>query len=56
MPAQQLLGELEYSATDYFGNEACEAAFYVAAALLLDVPAAAQRPTIKKRERAKRHG
>lgn len=31
VPATHLVGELEYSATDYFGNEADEAAFYVSA-------------------------
>jgi hypothetical protein len=37
-PASELVGETEYSATDYFGNEGGDAAFYVCAALLLDVP------------------
>jgi hypothetical protein len=41
--ASQLLGELEYSATDYFGNEGSDAAFYLSAALLLDVPSARER-------------
>jgi hypothetical protein len=42
-PASDLLGELEYSATDYFGNEGSDAAFYVSAALLLDVPPVRKR-------------
>lgn len=37
-PAVELLGVTEYSATDYFGNEASDAAFYAAAAILFDVP------------------
>lgn len=37
-PAVELLGEPEYSATDYFGNEASEVAFYAAAAIVFDVP------------------
>ncbi len=42
-PAVELLGETEYSATDYFGNEASDAAFYAAAAILFDVPPKAAR-------------
>jgi hypothetical protein len=37
-PAVELLGETEYSATDYFGNEASDVSFYAAAAILFDVP------------------
>jgi hypothetical protein len=37
-PAVQLLGQTEYSATDYFGNEASDVSFYAAAAILFDVP------------------
>jgi hypothetical protein len=43
VPATEQLGELEYSATDYFGNEGGDAAFYVSAALLIDVPPARER-------------
>ncbi len=39
----ELLGETEYSATDYFGNEASHSAFYAAAAVLFDVPPALER-------------
>lgn len=42
-PASELLGEVEYSATDYFGNEGGDAAFYVSATLLLEVPPARKR-------------
>jgi hypothetical protein len=42
-PASELLGEVEYSATNYFGNEGGEAAFYVSATLLLEVPPARER-------------
>jgi hypothetical protein len=42
-PASEFLGEVEYSATDYFGNEGGEAAFYVSATLLLEVPRARNR-------------
>jgi hypothetical protein len=42
-PGLELLGELEYSATGYFGNEGSDAAFYVAGALLIDVDAASER-------------
>ena len=42
-PAVELLGELEYSATGYFGNEASYAAFYAAAAIQVDVPSASAR-------------
>ena len=44
-PAVELLGETEYSATDYFGNEASHASFYAAAAILFDVPP----PSARKR-------
>jgi hypothetical protein len=37
-PAVELLGQTEYSATDYFGNEASDVSFYAAAAILFDVP------------------
>jgi hypothetical protein len=37
-PAVELLGEPEYSATNYVGNEASDASFYAAAAILFDVP------------------
>ena len=37
-PATELLGQTEYSATDYFGNEASDVSFYAAAAILFDVP------------------
>lgn len=43
VPATELLGELEYSATDYFGNEGSHLAFYVSAALLIEVPSARDR-------------
>lgn len=42
-PAAELLGEVEYSATDYFGNEGGDSAFYVGATLLLEVPPARER-------------
>lgn len=45
LPATALLGEVDYSATDYFGNEGGDTAFYVSAVLLLVVPRASQRPT-----------
>lgn len=37
-PAVELLGQTEYSATDYFGNEASDVSFYAAAAILFDIP------------------
>ena len=43
-PEVERLGEPEYSATDYFGNEASHTAFYSAAAILFDVPPKAARP------------
>jgi hypothetical protein len=43
VPASELLGDLEYSATDYFGNEGGDTAFYVSAALLFEVPPARER-------------
>ncbi len=42
-PAVELLGETEYSATDYFGNEASDVSFYAAAAILFDVPRTSAR-------------
>ncbi|HEX5656771.1 MAG TPA: hypothetical protein VFX59_06230 [Polyangiales bacterium] len=45
-PAAELLGETEYSATDYFGNEASYVAFYAAAAILFDVPPASARERV----------
>lgn len=42
-PARELLGEVEYSVTGYFGNEAGDAAFYAVAAIVVDVPSAAAR-------------
>ncbi len=45
-PAVELLGETEYSATDYFGNEASDVAFYAAAAILFDVPPASKRKRV----------
>ncbi len=48
--ARQLLGALEYSATDYFGNEGSDATFYVSAALLLDVPSARARGARRARK------
>jgi hypothetical protein len=41
--AVELLGQTEYSATDYFGNEASDVAFYAAAAILFDVPPTSAR-------------
>ncbi len=46
-PAKDLLGDLEYSATGYFGNEAGDAAFYVSAAILIDVPRARARRRVR---------
>jgi len=42
-PAIELLGQTEYSATDYFGNEGSDVSFYAAAAILFDVPPSARR-------------
>jgi hypothetical protein len=42
-PASEFLGEIEYSATDYFGNEGGDAVFYVSATLLLEVSPARER-------------
>lgn len=42
-PAVELLGHTEYSATDYFGNEASDVSFYAAAAILFDVPPTSAR-------------
>ena len=49
--ATELLGQLEYSATDYFGNEGGDAAFYVAATLLVDIPPASKRRPPPRRAR-----
>ncbi|MCC6622681.1 MAG: hypothetical protein IT385_15570 [Deltaproteobacteria bacterium] len=35
---RRVVGEAEYSATDYFGNEGCDSTFYVAGALHLVIP------------------
>lgn len=43
LPAMECLGDLEYSATDYFGNEGGDSAFYVSAALLIEVPPSDER-------------
>lgn len=51
--ATELLGELEYSATDYFGNEGGDAAFYVSAALLVDVPPGGERGATRPRRAAR---
>jgi hypothetical protein len=45
-PAVELLGETEYSATDYFGNEASDVSFYAAAAILFDVPPTSARGSV----------
>ncbi|MBX3274282.1 MAG: hypothetical protein KF729_28705 [Sandaracinaceae bacterium] len=45
-PATELLGQTEYSATDYFGNEASDVSFYAAAAILFDVPPASARKRV----------
>jgi hypothetical protein len=42
-PARELLGEVEYSETGYFGNEAGDAAFYAVAAIVAEVPSASAR-------------
>ena len=42
-PAVELLGQTEYSATDYFGNEASDVSFYAAAAILFDGPPTSAR-------------
>ncbi len=42
-PAVELLGQTEYSATDYFGNEASDVSFYAAVAILFDVPPTSAR-------------
>jgi hypothetical protein len=52
-PTTEFLGALEYSATGYFGNEGSDAAFYVAAALLITVPPARERAGVRVR-RARR--
>jgi hypothetical protein len=51
-PASAFLSEIEYSATNYFGNEGGYAAFYVSAAILIDVPPARAR-TGKKAARSR---
>lgn len=45
-PAAELLGETEYSATDYFGNEASNVSFYAAAAILFEVPPKSARKRV----------
>lgn len=45
-PAVELLGQTEYSATNYFGNEASHVSFYAAAAILFDVPPASARKRV----------
>lgn len=45
-PAVELLGQTEYSATDYFGNEASDVSFYAAAAILFDVPPTSARKRV----------
>jgi len=45
-PAAELLGQTEYSATDYFGNEASDVSFYAAAAILFDVPPTSARERV----------
>ncbi len=42
-PEVALLGQTEYSATDYFGNEGSDVSFYAAAAILFDVPPTSAR-------------
>jgi hypothetical protein len=42
-PTVELLGQPEYSATDYFGNEGSDVSFYAAAAILFDVPPTSAR-------------
>lgn len=41
--ATEFLGEVEYSSTGYFGNEAGPSEFYAHAALLVDIPQPSQR-------------
>lgn len=43
---RRLVGEVEYSATGYFGNEGSELAFYVAGALHLEIPARVAREVV----------
>ncbi len=50
-PAAELLGEVEYSATDYFGNEGGDSAFYVSATLLLEVRPARERAVSRAPQR-----
>lgn len=45
-PAAELLGQTEYSATDYSGNEASDVSFYAAAAILFDVPPKSARERV----------
>jgi hypothetical protein len=42
-PAADPLGTLEFSATDYFGNEGGTSTFYASAALLVTIPSARER-------------
>lgn len=48
--AAAFLGAPEYSATGYFGNEGSDAAFYVAAVLLVDVPSASKRRRARSKQ------
>lgn len=50
-PAVEFLGQPEYSATDYFGNEASDVSFYAAAAILFDVPPNSARTRVAGDER-----
>jgi hypothetical protein len=45
-PGVELLGQTEYSATDYFGNEASDVSFYAAAAILFEVPPTSARKRV----------
>lgn len=47
-PAVELIGQTEYSATDYFGNEASDVSFYAAAAILFDVPPTSARKRVAR--------
>lgn len=47
-PAVELLGQTEYSATDYFGNETSDVSFYAAAAILFDVPQKSARKRVAR--------
>lgn len=48
-PAIDLLGDTEFSPTDYFGNEAAHVAFYATCAILFDVPPKAERKPRSRR-------